>query len=121
MPVETAEAQKAQSHMIFLMNFYDELRRKVPTRNSSTRRKWRTSFVSNSLEMCCLDREWMVGYSSRAAMRAVRERAHDPRVGRDVALKVSREQFSERFAREARAIAALNHPNTCQLYDVGPN
>jgi Tol biopolymer transport system component/predicted Ser/Thr protein kinase len=48
-------------------------------------------------------------------------RAHDPRVGRDVAIKVSREQFSERFAREARAIAALNHPNICQLYDVGPN
>jgi hypothetical protein len=30
MPVEIAEAQKAQSHMIFLMNFSDELR-KVPT------------------------------------------------------------------------------------------
>ena len=30
-PVETAEAQKAQSHVIFLMSFYDELRRKVPT------------------------------------------------------------------------------------------
>jgi Tol biopolymer transport system component len=29
-PVETAEAQKAQSHVIFLMNFFDELRRKVP-------------------------------------------------------------------------------------------
>jgi serine/threonine protein kinase/Tol biopolymer transport system component len=30
MPVETAEAQKAQSHVIFLENFFDELRRKVP-------------------------------------------------------------------------------------------
>jgi serine/threonine-protein kinase len=30
MPVETAEAPKAQSHVIFLMNFFDELRRKVP-------------------------------------------------------------------------------------------
>jgi len=30
MPVETAEAQKTQSHMTFLMNFFDELRRKVP-------------------------------------------------------------------------------------------
>jgi eukaryotic-like serine/threonine-protein kinase len=48
-------------------------------------------------------------------------RAHDPRVGRDVAIKVSHEQFSERFEREARAVAALNHPNVCQLYDVGPN
>jgi hypothetical protein len=30
MPVETAEAQNAQNHVIFLMNFSDELRRKVP-------------------------------------------------------------------------------------------
>jgi hypothetical protein len=30
MPVETAEAQKAQRHVTFLMNFFDELRRKVP-------------------------------------------------------------------------------------------
>ena len=48
-------------------------------------------------------------------------RAHDARVGRDVAVKVSADKFSERFGREARAIASLNHPNICQLYDVGPN
>ena len=48
-------------------------------------------------------------------------RARDTRLGRDVAIKVSNEQFTERFEREARAIAALNHPNICQLYDVGPN
>jgi serine/threonine protein kinase/Tol biopolymer transport system component len=48
-------------------------------------------------------------------------RARDPRVGRDVAIKVSSEKFSERFDREARVIASLNHPNICQLYDVGPN
>src|SRR5690242_10537669 len=48
-------------------------------------------------------------------------RAHDPRTGRDVAIKVSAEQFSERFDREVRAVAALNHPNICHLYDVGPN
>src|SRR5712691_10260867 len=48
-------------------------------------------------------------------------RAHDPRLKRDVAIKVSAAQFSERFEREAQAIAALNHPNICQLYDVGPN
>jgi serine/threonine protein kinase len=48
-------------------------------------------------------------------------KAHDPRLKRDVAIKVSAAQFSERFEREAQAIAALNHPNICQLYDVGPN
>ena len=48
-------------------------------------------------------------------------RARDTRLGRDVAIKVSHEQFSERFDREARAVAALNHPNICALYDVGPN
>jgi serine/threonine protein kinase len=40
-------------------------------------------------------------------------RARDPRLGRDVAIKVSAAQFSERFEREARAVAALNHPNIC--------
>src|SRR6266704_5328343 len=48
-------------------------------------------------------------------------RAKDPRLNRDVAIKVSALQFSERFEREAKAIAALNHPNICQIYDVGPN
>ena len=48
-------------------------------------------------------------------------RAHDTRLGRSVAIKVSAAQFSERFHREARAVAALNHPNICTLYDVGPN
>jgi serine/threonine protein kinase len=48
-------------------------------------------------------------------------RARDSRLNRDVAIKVSSEQFSERFEREARAIAALNHPNICQIYDVGPD
>src|SRR5215468_2678711 len=48
-------------------------------------------------------------------------RARDSRLGRYVAIKVATERFSDRFEREAQAIAALNHPNICQLYDVGPN
>src|SRR5437016_781821 len=48
-------------------------------------------------------------------------KAHDTRLGRDVAIKISAEQFSERFELEARSIAALNHPHICHLYDVGPN
>jgi len=48
-------------------------------------------------------------------------RAHDDRVRRDVAIKVSNSQFTERFTQEARSIAALNHTNICHLYDVGPN
>src|SRR6266699_680204 len=48
-------------------------------------------------------------------------KARDPRLNRDVAIKVSTAQFSERFEREAKAIAALNHPNICQIYDVGPD
>jgi serine/threonine protein kinase len=48
-------------------------------------------------------------------------KARDTRLDRTVAIKVSQERFSERFEREARAAAALNHPNICQLYDVGPD
>ena len=48
-------------------------------------------------------------------------RAYDARLGRDVAIKVSAARFSERFEIEARSIAALNHPNVCTLYDVGPD
>jgi hypothetical protein len=47
--------------------------------------------------------------------------AHDDRLGRDVAIKVSAAHFSEQCQREARAIGALNHPNICTLYDVGPD
>jgi eukaryotic-like serine/threonine-protein kinase len=48
-------------------------------------------------------------------------KARDTRLDRTVAIKVSKEQFSQRFEQEARAIATLNHPHICQLYDVGPN
>ena len=48
-------------------------------------------------------------------------RARDPRMGREVAIKICAERFSDRFEREVRAVAALNHPSICQVYDVGPN
>jgi serine/threonine protein kinase/Tol biopolymer transport system component len=48
-------------------------------------------------------------------------RARDTRLNRDVAIKVSIRPFDSRFQKEALAVAALNHPNVCTLYDVGPN
>jgi eukaryotic-like serine/threonine-protein kinase len=52
-------------------------------------------------------------------------RAHDPRLGRDVAVKVLPAGLStdperlNRFEQEARAAAALNHPNILAVYDIG--
>src|ERR1700688_1472150 len=56
-------------------------------------------------------------------------RARDPRLNRDVAIKVLPQAFAanafatsaarERFQREARAASALNHPNICVVHDVG--
>jgi serine/threonine protein kinase len=48
-------------------------------------------------------------------------RVRDPRLGRDVTVKTAEAHFSERFEREARAFAALNHPHICQIYLVGPD
>jgi serine/threonine protein kinase len=42
-------------------------------------------------------------------------KAIDTRLGRAVAIKTTRQRFSDRFEREARAIASLNHPNICTL------
>src|SRR5712692_8799413 len=52
-------------------------------------------------------------------------RARDPRLGRDVAIKVLPAAFSadpdrlHRFEQEARAAAALNHPNILAVFDIG--
>ncbi len=48
-------------------------------------------------------------------------KARDTRLRRLVAIKQSATQFGDRFEREARSVAALNHPNICQVYDVGPD
>ncbi len=52
-------------------------------------------------------------------------RARDPRLNRDVAIKILPPEFvtdrnrRQRFEQEARAVAALNHPNIVGIYDVG--
>jgi len=48
-------------------------------------------------------------------------RARDTRLDRSVAVKFSRQAFAERFAREARTLAHVDHPNIATLYDVGPD
>ena len=48
-------------------------------------------------------------------------KGRDTRLDRIVAIKIASANFTERFATEARAIAALNHANICTLYDVGPD
>ena len=52
-------------------------------------------------------------------------RARDPRLGRDVAIKVLADRLSKdpqaiaRFEREPKSVAALSHPNILAIYDVG--
>src|SRR4051794_25794598 len=51
-------------------------------------------------------------------------KAHDARLNRTVAIKILPPHLAEaerkqRFEREARAIAALNHPHICTVHDVG--
>jgi len=48
-------------------------------------------------------------------------KARDTRLKRIVAIKVADQRFTARFQHEAEAVASLNHPNICQLYDVGPD
>jgi eukaryotic-like serine/threonine-protein kinase len=66
----------------------------------------------------------IVSFLGRGGMGEV-YRAHDSRLGRDVAIKVlatgdeADPDRVRRFEQEARAIASLNHPHICQIYDVG--
>ena len=48
-------------------------------------------------------------------------KARDERLNRTVAIKRMLADDIGRFQIEARAIAAINHPHICQIYDVGPD
>ena len=71
-----------------------------------------------------LDRYEIVSFLGRGAMGEV-HRAHDQRLGRDVAIKVLPAAYSSdperlrRFDQEARAAGALNHPNIVAIFVVG--
>jgi serine/threonine protein kinase len=62
----------------------------------------------------------IISYIAKGGMGEV-WKARDTRLLRDVAIKISHEEFSERFIREAQVVSRLNHPNICTLYDIGPN
>jgi serine/threonine protein kinase len=62
----------------------------------------------------------ILGHLGEGGMGTV-YKARDTRLGREVAIKTSKEVFSGRFQREARAISSLNHPHICTLFDVGPD
>lgn len=67
----------------------------------------------------CLDRFEIVGRLGAGGMGAV-YRAHDPRLGREVAIKIVTDRSNaHRVVTEARAASALNHPHICTVFEVG--
>ena len=62
----------------------------------------------------------ILGFIATGGMGEV-YKAVDTRLGRQVAIKLVSETFNQRFEREARTIASLNHPCICALHDIGPN
>jgi serine/threonine protein kinase len=48
-------------------------------------------------------------------------KARDTGLNRVVAIKRLKGEHTARFQQDARAVAALNHPHICQLYDIGPD
>ena len=84
----------------------------------------RQSFAGQSLTGTTFGHYSLLSVLGRGGMGEV-YLARDERLGRQLALKILLPQFVEdaarieRFAREARAVSALNHPNIVTVYDVG--
>jgi serine/threonine protein kinase len=76
---------------------------------------WKTSGLRPGLRIASYEIEAALGAGGMGEVWKV----HDTRLNRIVALKTAKSQFSDRFEREAKAVAALNHPNIAALYDVG--
>jgi serine/threonine protein kinase len=76
---------------------------------------WKTSGPRPGLRIASYEIEAALGAGGMGEVW----KAHDSRLNRIVALKTAKSQFSDRFEREAKAVAALNHPNIAALYDVG--
>ncbi len=77
------------------------------------------------MQQTLIDNRYAVGHLLGSGGMAEVYLAHDEVLDRDVALKVLKEQYAgneefvERFRREARNAAALNHPNVVPVYDWG--
>jgi eukaryotic-like serine/threonine-protein kinase len=125
-----AEAEQRASFLSAACQDDEELRRQVEdllTQSGSTvaladwtaRHETEGLETSTDLELGAkLGPYYVAGPLGEGGMGKV-YRAVDTRLGRAVAIKISAEEFSKRFEREARTISALNHPHICTLYDIG--
>src|SRR3712207_2595477 len=86
----------------------DELRREV----ESLLEQGDSGLLSRPLQLGAYRIEGVLGSGGMGTVY----RGRDTRLGRAVAIKVSAAPFQDRFEREARAVAALNHPHICTVY-----
>ena len=82
-------------------------------------------YTTRSMKQSLIDRRYVLGDLLGSGGMAKVFLAHDELLNRDVALKVLRDQYAEneefveRFRREARSAATLNHPDIVSVYDWG--